>query len=131
MGYVFLALAIIGEVIATSFLKLTTGEKAVWWAYPIVGAGYIFAFAMLAQSLGRGVPLGIAYAIWAGSTKRRQPMKRASVAKNTTVTFEVSPSSKGNLGPSACCSAATRQRWRRMPKRANGSHTWANQAWSP
>ncbi|MGV8882191.1 MAG: DMT family transporter [Rhodoglobus sp.] len=66
MGYVFLALAIIGEVIATSFLKLTTGEKAVWWAYPIVGAGYIFAFAMLAQSLGRGVPLGIAYAIWAG-----------------------------------------------------------------
>jgi small multidrug resistance pump len=66
MGYLFLALAIIGEVIATTFLKLTSGEKAVWWAYPIVVAGYVFAFAMLSQTLSKGVPLGIAYAIWAG-----------------------------------------------------------------
>ncbi len=66
MGYLFLALAIIGEVVATSFLKLTSGEKAVWWAYPIVGVGYIFAFTMLSLTLSRGVPLGIAYAIWAG-----------------------------------------------------------------
>ena len=66
MGYLFLALAIIGEVIATSFLKLTSGEKAVWWAYPIVGVGYIFAFTMLSLTLSRGVPLGIAYALWAG-----------------------------------------------------------------
>ena len=66
MGYIFLALAIVGEVIATTFLKLTSGEKAVWWAYPIVGVGYIFAFTMLAQTLSKGVPLGIAYAIWAG-----------------------------------------------------------------
>ncbi len=66
MGYLFLALAIIGEVLATSFLKLTSGEKQVWWAYPIVVVGYVFAFAMLSQTLSRGVPLGIAYAIWAG-----------------------------------------------------------------
>ena len=66
MGYLFLALAIVGEVIATTFLKLTSGEKAVWWAYPIVGVGYVFAFAMLSQTLSKGVPLGIAYAIWAG-----------------------------------------------------------------
>jgi small multidrug resistance pump len=66
VGYLFLALAIVGEVIATTFLKLTSGEKAVWWAYPIVGVGYIFAFTMLAQTLSKGVPLGIAYAIWAG-----------------------------------------------------------------
>jgi len=66
MGYIFLALAIVGEVVATTFLKLTSGEKAVWWAYPIVGVGYIFAFTMLAQTLSKGVPLGIAYAIWAG-----------------------------------------------------------------
>lgn len=66
MGYIFLAIAIIGEVIATTFLKLTTGEKSVWWAYPIVGVGYILSFFMLAQALGKGVPLGIAYAIWAG-----------------------------------------------------------------
>ena len=66
MGYIFLSIAIVGEVIATSFLKLTSGDKAVWWAYPIVGVGYIIAFTALSLSLGKGVPLGIAYAIWAG-----------------------------------------------------------------
>lgn len=66
MGYVFLALAIIGEVIATTFLKFTSGERNVWWAYLIVGIGYAFAFWMLSLTLGRGVPLGIAYALWAG-----------------------------------------------------------------
>lgn len=66
MGYLFLALATAGEVIATTFLKFTSGEKAVWWAYPIVVVGYIFAFVMLSQTLSRGVPLGIAYAVWAG-----------------------------------------------------------------
>ena len=66
MGYLFLGFAIVGEVIATSFLKLTTGDKAQWWAYIVVVVGYILAFTMLSQSLSRGVPLGIAYAIWAG-----------------------------------------------------------------
>ncbi len=66
MGYVFLAIAIIGEVIATTFLKFTSGERTYWWAYPIVGVGYVLAFWMLSLSLSRGVPLGIAYAIWAG-----------------------------------------------------------------
>ena len=66
MGYVFLALAIIGEVIATTFLKFTSGERTVWWAYPIVGVGYVVAFWMLSLTLSRGVPLGIAYALWAG-----------------------------------------------------------------
>ena len=66
MGYVFLGFAIIGEVIATTFLKFTSGERTIWWAYPIVGIGYVFAFWMLSLTLGRGVPLGIAYALWAG-----------------------------------------------------------------
>ncbi|HEV7812617.1 MAG TPA: multidrug efflux SMR transporter [Leifsonia sp.] len=66
MGYLFLALAIVGEVIATTFLKFTSGDKAQWWANLVVVAGYVFAFAMLAQSLARDVPLGIAYGIWAG-----------------------------------------------------------------
>ena len=66
MGYIYLSIAIVGEVIATSFLKLTSGDKAVWWAYPVVGVGYVIAFAMLSLALGKGIPLGIAYAIWAG-----------------------------------------------------------------
>ena len=66
MGYVFLGFAIIGEVIATTFLKFTSGERTIWWAYPIVGVGYVLAFWMLSLTLGRGVPLGIAYALWAG-----------------------------------------------------------------
>ncbi len=66
MGYLFLALAIVGEVIATTFLKFTSGDRAVWWAYIIVGVGYVGAFWMLSLTLSRGVPLGIAYAIWAG-----------------------------------------------------------------
>lgn len=66
MGYLFLALAIVGEVVATSFLKLTTGDRPAWWVYAVVGAGYVFAFTMLSQSLRAGVPLGVAYAVWAG-----------------------------------------------------------------
>jgi len=67
MGYFFLAGAIVAEVIATSALKFATGggaNKIV--AYAVVILGYIAAFAMLSQSLTKGVPLGIAYAIWAG-----------------------------------------------------------------
>lgn len=66
MGYLFLALAIAGEVVATTFLKFASGDKPAWWAYPIVIIGYVFAFTMLSQTLAKGVPLGIAYAIWAG-----------------------------------------------------------------
>ncbi|MFD1714080.1 DMT family transporter [Amnibacterium flavum] len=65
MGYLFLAIAIVAEVIATSFLRLTSGDGAKWWAYGIVGVGYAVAFTCLSLSLSRGIPLGIAYAIWA------------------------------------------------------------------
>ena len=67
MGYVFLAIAIASEVIGTTFLKFTSGDRQVWWAYPIVAIGYIVSFVMLSQTLSKGVPLGIAYAIWAGA----------------------------------------------------------------
>ena len=64
LGYLFLAIAIVTEVIATTFLKFTSGENAKWWAWVIVAAGYIVSFVALSQSLSRGVPLGVAYAIW-------------------------------------------------------------------
>jgi small multidrug resistance pump len=67
MGYLFLAGAIVAEVIATTALKFTTGDGNKVLAYILVGAGYLGAFAMLQQSLERGVPLGIAYAIWAAA----------------------------------------------------------------
>lgn len=66
MGYVFLALAIVAEVIGTTFLKLTSGDKAVWWAWIVVAGGYVAAFGLISQALSRGIPLGTAYAIWAG-----------------------------------------------------------------
>lgn len=64
MGYIFLALAIAAEVVATAFLKFTSGENARWWAYAVVIVGYVASFAALSRSLALGVPLGIAYAIW-------------------------------------------------------------------
>jgi small multidrug resistance pump len=67
MGYLYLAAAIVSEVIATSFLKFASGPKNVWWAYIIVGVGYVLSFVLLSLTLRAGVPLGIAYAIWAGA----------------------------------------------------------------
>ncbi|KRC52299.1 cation transporter [Leifsonia sp. Root227] len=64
LGYLFLGIAIATEVIATTFLKFTSGDNPKWWAYLIVVVGYVASFAALSLSLGRGVPLGIAYAIW-------------------------------------------------------------------
>jgi small multidrug resistance pump len=66
MGYLYLAAAIVSEVVATSFLKFASGPKNVWWAYIIVAVGYILSFVLLSVTLRWGVPLGIAYAIWAG-----------------------------------------------------------------
>ena len=64
LGYLFLGIAIATEVVATTFLKFTSGENPKWWAYVIVVVGYLASFFALSLSLGRGVPLGIAYAIW-------------------------------------------------------------------
>ena len=66
VGYLLLACAILAEVVATSALKFTTGSGPKVVPYVLVVAGYIGAFVLLQQSLTRGVPLGIAYAIWAG-----------------------------------------------------------------
>lgn len=64
MGYFFLALAIAAEVVATAFLKLTSGENTRWWAYAVVIVGYVASFAALSRALALGVPLGVAYALW-------------------------------------------------------------------
>ena len=64
MGYLFLAIAIISEVAATAALKASEEfTKPIPTAIVIVGYG--IAFVCLALTL-RTIPVGIAYAIWAG-----------------------------------------------------------------
>ena len=64
MVYVYLAVAILAEVVATSALKATEGFTRLWPSLLVV-AGYGVAFYMLSLVL-RSIPVGIAYAIWAG-----------------------------------------------------------------
>ena len=64
MTYVYLAIAIVGEVTATSTLKATNhfskpGPTA------IVATGYLCAFYALSMAL-KTMPVGVAYAIWCG-----------------------------------------------------------------
>ena len=63
-NWIFLCVAIIAEVIATSALKSSEGfSKPI--ASVIVVLGYIIAFYCLSLTL-KTIPVGIAYAIWSG-----------------------------------------------------------------
>ena len=63
-NWLFLAVAIIGEVVATSALKSSEGfSKLVPSAVVVVG--YAVAFYFLSLAL-KSIPVGIAYAVWAG-----------------------------------------------------------------
>ncbi len=64
MAYLYLAVAIIAEVIATSALKASE-EFTKFVPSAIVIIGYGVAFYCLTLVL-RNIPVGIAYAIWAG-----------------------------------------------------------------
>ena len=65
MSYVFLLAAITFEVVATSLLKATEGFTKLW---PTVAclAGYVASFASLAWAIKHELPVGVAYAMWAG-----------------------------------------------------------------
>ena len=64
MTYLYLALAIIAEVVATTFLKLSDGfSKPLPSAVTVIG--YAIAFYFLSLTL-RNLPTGIVYAVWAG-----------------------------------------------------------------
>ncbi|SER75840.1 small multidrug resistance pump [Nitrosomonas sp. Nm51] len=64
MGYWYLAIAIVAEVIATNALK-ASDEFTRLVPSAIVVVGYGAAFYFLAIAL-RTIPVGVAYAIWAG-----------------------------------------------------------------
>ena len=64
MKWIYLLIAIIGEMIATSFLKESTGfTKLVPSIITVLGYGVTFYFLSLAL---KQIPIGVAYAIWAG-----------------------------------------------------------------
>lgn len=64
MHWLYLAIAILSEVVATSLLKAADGFTR-WVPSVIVIAGYACSFFFLSLTL-RAIPLGIAYAVWSG-----------------------------------------------------------------
>ena len=60
----YLLIAIVGEVVATSALKATDGMTKPG-PTAVVVAGYSLSFFVLSKAL-RVIPVGIAYAIWSG-----------------------------------------------------------------
>jgi small multidrug resistance pump len=66
MSWLLLVGAIITEVAATLSLRASEGLRKKKWIAPIV-VFYIAAFSLLTIALANGVPVGIAYGIWAAS----------------------------------------------------------------
>ncbi|TDR94602.1 SMR family transporter [Enterovirga rhinocerotis] len=64
-NWIFLAAAIVAEVIATSALKASDGFSRLWPSVVTV-IGYAIAFYCLSLTL-RTIPVGIAYAVWSGA----------------------------------------------------------------
>ena len=64
MTYLYLAIAIVGEVTATSVLK-STQQFSRPGPTAIVAAGYVIAFYAMSLAL-KTMPVGVAYAIWCG-----------------------------------------------------------------
>lgn len=64
MNHLFLVIAVVFEVIATSTLKATDGFTR-FWPSAVTVAGYACAFYFLSLSV-RTMPVGIVYALWCG-----------------------------------------------------------------
>ena len=64
MTFIYLVLAVVAEVVATSALKASDGFTRLWPSLLVV-FGYGLAFYLLGLAL-RVLPVGVAYAIWAG-----------------------------------------------------------------
>jgi small multidrug resistance pump len=64
MNWLYLSIAIVAEVVATSALKAADGFTRSGPSLVVV-AGYAIAFYFLSLAL-RGIPVGVAYAVWSG-----------------------------------------------------------------
>jgi small multidrug resistance pump len=60
--WVYLAGAILTEVLATLSLRVAVSGRRSW--YVVVIAGYVVSFVLLARALGEGLGIGVAYGIW-------------------------------------------------------------------
>lgn len=65
MPWIYLSIAIVAEVIATSFLKASDGFTKLLPSLAVV-AGYVTAFFFLSLTL-KEIPVGVAYAVWSGA----------------------------------------------------------------
>ncbi len=63
--WIFLSVAIVSEVVATSALKASESFSRLWPSL-IVAVGYVSAFYFLSLTL-KTIPIGVAYAIWSGA----------------------------------------------------------------
>lgn len=63
-NWMFLVIAILSEVVATSSLKASDGFSRLWPAVAVI-VGYGVSFYFLALTL-RVIPMGVVYAIWSG-----------------------------------------------------------------
>ncbi|MBP2322001.1 small multidrug resistance pump [Kibdelosporangium banguiense] len=64
--YLLLSIAIVGEVSATTALKLSENFSRLVPSVVVV-VGYVVAFGVLSKLLKDGFPVGVAYAIWAAA----------------------------------------------------------------
>ncbi|VEA66076.1 Methyl viologen resistance protein C [Serratia plymuthica] len=63
-GFIYLSMAIVAEVLATTMLKASEGFTRLWPSLVVV-VGYAVAFWGLSMVV-KTMPLGIVYAIWSG-----------------------------------------------------------------
>lgn len=66
MRWLLLAGAIGTEVTATLALRASGGLRDRRWL-PVVAGGYLLAFVLLGFALSHGMPVGVAYGIWAAA----------------------------------------------------------------
>jgi len=64
--WLLLALAIASEVTATLSLRASEGLRRRRWI-PVIVVGYLAAFTLLGTILAMGMPVGVAYGVWAAA----------------------------------------------------------------
>ncbi|GAA2090255.1 MULTISPECIES: DMT family transporter [Brevibacterium] len=64
-AWLFLLAAVVCEVGGTLTLRMAASGGRIW--FTPVAVGYVAAFSLLSLALSHGMPLGVAYGIWAAA----------------------------------------------------------------